>query len=108
MTAKPLAGVKVIELGTVIAGPFAGSLLAELGAEVIKIEPPGPGDVLRRMGPIKDGVPTGEYVDFMTGLVTPDGNVWGRPVAVTQTQQGALIVSDDGGDCLFRRAARPA
>jgi crotonobetainyl-CoA:carnitine CoA-transferase CaiB-like acyl-CoA transferase len=52
-----LQGLRVIELGTVIAGPFAGSLLADMGAEVIKIEPPGPGDVLRQMGPIKDGVP---------------------------------------------------
>jgi glucose/arabinose dehydrogenase len=51
---------------------------------------------------VKDGVPSGEYVDFMTGLVTPEGEVWGRPVAVTQTQQGALVVSDDGGNCLWR------
>ena len=51
---------------------------------------------------LKDGVPTGEYVDFMTGLVTAQGNVWGRPVAVTQTQQGALLVSDDAGNCLWR------
>jgi glucose/arabinose dehydrogenase len=52
--------------------------------------------------PLKDGVPTGEYVDFLTGFVTPDGNVWGRPVAVAQTQQGALVVSDDAGNCLWR------
>jgi formyl-CoA transferase len=51
-----LQGLRVIELGTVIAGPFAGSLLADMGAEVIKIEPPGAGDVLRQMGPIRDGV----------------------------------------------------
>jgi len=51
---------------------------------------------------VKAGVPTGEYVDFMTGMVTPEGNVWGRPVAVAQTQQGALVVSDDGGNCLWR------
>jgi glucose/arabinose dehydrogenase len=51
---------------------------------------------------VKDGAPTGEYVDFMTGFVTADGHVWGRPVAVTQTQQGALVVSDDGGNCLWR------
>jgi glucose/arabinose dehydrogenase len=58
--------------------------------------------------PVKDGVPTGEYVDFMTGLVTADGDVWGRPVAVTQTLQGALVVSDDAGDCLWRiRHVRP-
>jgi glucose/arabinose dehydrogenase len=52
--------------------------------------------------PLRDGVPTGEYVDFMTGFVTPQGDVWGRPVAVTQTQQGALVVSDDAGNCLWR------
>ena len=43
----PLKGLKVIELGTLIAGPFAGKLLAEFGAEVIKIETPGDGDPLR-------------------------------------------------------------
>jgi glucose/arabinose dehydrogenase len=52
--------------------------------------------------PVKDGVATGEYVDFMTGMVTADGHVWGRPVAVTQTGQGALVVSDDAGSCLWR------
>ena len=44
----------------------------------------------------------------MTGFVTADGDVWGRPVAVTQTQHGALVVSDDGGNCLWRiRYGRP-
>lgn len=43
----PLSGLKVIEMGTLIAGPFAGKLLAEFGAEVIKIEPPSGGDPLR-------------------------------------------------------------
>ncbi|MBC7978857.1 MAG: sorbosone dehydrogenase family protein, partial [Myxococcales bacterium] len=52
--------------------------------------------------PLKDGVATGAYVDFMTGMVTAKGDVWGRPVAVTQTQQGALVVSDDAGNCLWR------
>src|SRR5262249_33843445 len=52
--------------------------------------------------PLVDGVATGEYVDFMTGFVRSDGKVWGRPVAVTQTKSGALLVSDDGGDCLWR------
>jgi crotonobetainyl-CoA:carnitine CoA-transferase CaiB-like acyl-CoA transferase len=53
----PLKRFKVIELGSVIAGPLAGSLLAELGGDVIKIEPPGAGDPLREMGPKKNGVP---------------------------------------------------
>lgn len=44
----PLQGVKVIELGTLIAGPFCARLLGEFGAEVIKIEPPGLGDPLRK------------------------------------------------------------
>ncbi len=49
--------ILVIELGAVIAGPFAGSLLAELGGEVIKVETPGAGDSLRQMGRTKEGVP---------------------------------------------------
>ena len=49
-TAKPLAGLKVIELGTLIAGPFAARICAEFGAEVIKVESPNGGDPLRRAG----------------------------------------------------------
>ena len=44
----PLSGLKVLELGQLIAGPFAGKTLAEFGADVIKIEPPGDGDPLRQ------------------------------------------------------------
>lgn len=47
-TAKPLAGVKVVEFGTLIAGPFCSRVLAEFGAEVVKIEAPGEGDPLRK------------------------------------------------------------
>ena len=52
--------------------------------------------------PLKNGVPTGEYEDFMTGFVTPEGNVWGRPVGVTVAQDGALMVSDDGSNSIWR------
>ncbi|MFO7647541.1 CaiB/BaiF CoA transferase family protein [Halomonas campaniensis] len=51
----PLAGLKVIELGQLIAGPFATKLLGEFGADVIKIEPPGTGDPLRKWRMIEDG-----------------------------------------------------
>ncbi|MEH6528958.1 MAG: CaiB/BaiF CoA-transferase family protein [Porticoccus sp.] len=52
---KPLSGYRVIELGQLLAGPFAGSLLAYFGAEVIKVEPPGGGDPLRNWRVLKDG-----------------------------------------------------
>ncbi len=46
-TGRPLDGVRVIELGQLLAGPFAGTMLAYFGAEVIKVEPPGEGDPIR-------------------------------------------------------------
>lgn len=53
--ARPLDGVKVVELGTLIAGPFAARILAEFGAEVIKIESPDGGDPLRRWRKLYEG-----------------------------------------------------
>jgi formyl-CoA transferase len=50
-----LQGMKVLELGQLIAGPFAAKTLADWGAEVIKIEPPGSGDPLRKWRMLKDG-----------------------------------------------------
>jgi len=46
----PLAGLRVIELGTLLAGPFCGQLMGDFGAEVIKVEPPGQGDPMRVWG----------------------------------------------------------
>jgi formyl-CoA transferase len=51
----PLSGLKVVELGQLIAGPFAARTLADFGAEVVKIEPPGVGDPLRKWRLLKDG-----------------------------------------------------
>lgn len=51
---------------------------------------------------LHNGVPTGEYEDFMIGFVTPTGDVWGRPVGVAQAKDGALFVSDDGSNTIWR------
>lgn len=52
--------------------------------------------------PTTGGRASGGYVDFMTGFVTPEGDVWGRPVGVTVAKDGALLVTDDGGNRVWR------
>ncbi|HLK60829.1 MAG TPA: sorbosone dehydrogenase family protein [Chthonomonadaceae bacterium] len=54
--------------------------------------------------PLKNGKATGEYEDFLIGFVTSNGEVWGRPVGVTQAKDGALLVSDDGSGTIWRVA----
>ncbi len=57
MSQGPLSGLRVIEMGQLLAGPFCGQLMGDLGAEVIKIEAPGQGDPMRQWGQVhKDGV----------------------------------------------------
>jgi glucose/arabinose dehydrogenase len=51
---------------------------------------------------LKDGVPTGEYQDFITGFVVNDHDVWGRPVGVAVAHDGALLVSEDGNGTIWR------
>jgi glucose/arabinose dehydrogenase len=48
------------------------------------------------------GVPTGDYEDFITGFVVDNGHVWGRPVGVTVARDGALLVTEDANDTLWR------
>src|SRR4029450_2837397 len=55
LTEQALKGLRVVEMGQLIAGPFAGKTLGDFGADVIKIEPPGAGDPLRNWRLIKDG-----------------------------------------------------
>ena len=57
----PLHGLRVIELGQILAGPFAGAIFADLGAEVLKIERVDGGDDGRRMGPVFRG---GDALNF--------------------------------------------
>ena len=52
--------------------------------------------------PLRDGKATGEYEDFVTGFVTPDGQVWGRPVGVAVAPDGSLMVTDDGSKSVWR------
>jgi len=52
--------------------------------------------------PLSDGRATGEYEDFLTGFVTADGKVWGRPVGVAVGKDGSLFVSDDGSNSVWR------
>jgi crotonobetainyl-CoA:carnitine CoA-transferase CaiB-like acyl-CoA transferase len=55
MASKPLSGLRVLELGALIAGPFCAKLLGEFGADVVKVEPPGQGDPLRKWRHLKAG-----------------------------------------------------
>lgn len=78
-TAGPLAGLCVLDISTLIAGPLAATLLADLGAEVVKVELPDAGDPLRELPPHRDGVPlwwkvTNRNKDGITlDLRTPEG-----------------------------------
>jgi hypothetical protein len=51
---------------------------------------------------MKNGEPTGDYEDFLTGFVVDDSHVWGRPVATTELKDGSLLMSEDGGNVIFR------
>jgi formyl-CoA transferase len=55
MSDPPLAGIRTIEVGNFMAGPFCGMQLADLGADVIKVEPPGTGDIVRLSAPFQNG-----------------------------------------------------
>jgi glucose/arabinose dehydrogenase len=57
---------------------------------------------------MKDGTPTGEYEDFMTGFVVDNASVWGRPAGVAVTRDGALLVSDDANGMVFRVTRGPS
>jgi crotonobetainyl-CoA:carnitine CoA-transferase CaiB-like acyl-CoA transferase len=98
----PLEGLRVLDISTVVAGPFASTLLADLGAEVLKVEMPGGGDALRRLAPHKDGVPLWWKVTnrnkrgITLDLRKPEGRallaklVAGRDVLVENFRPGTL------------------
>jgi crotonobetainyl-CoA:carnitine CoA-transferase CaiB-like acyl-CoA transferase len=86
---KPLAGLRVVELARILAGPWAGQLLADLGAQVVKIERPGTGDDTRQWGPpfAPDGASAYFHScnrgksSFAIDLETPEGQEQVRALA---------------------------
>ena len=88
---QPLEGVRIIEMAQAIAGPFAARNLADLGAEIIKVEQPGVGDMSRRLGPYFLGEESAYYLGFNRSkkgvtidLRNPEGRkVFNRLLAVS-------------------------
>lgn len=95
---KPLAGIKVVELARILAGPWCGQLLADLGAEVIKIERPGEGDDTRHWGPPFMHGPDGENLDAAYFHACNRGKT-GRAIDIAkpegQAEARALIADAD-------------
>src|SRR5712692_6817793 len=87
MSPPPLEGIRVLEVGNYMAGPFCGMQLADLGADVIKIEDPRGGDLSRRLEPLVDGE-SGNFVRLNRGK---------RSVA--------LDLKQEAGAQIFRRLA---
>jgi crotonobetainyl-CoA:carnitine CoA-transferase CaiB-like acyl-CoA transferase len=85
---RPLEGLRVLELGALIAGPFCTKILAEFGADVVKLEPPGQGDPLRKWRHMKDGTSLWWHVQsrgkrsVAVDLRQPDGRSIARKLAL--------------------------
>ena len=95
-TPKPLAGLKVLELGALIAGPFCAKVLGEFGAEVVKLEPPGLGDPLRKWRYVRDGTSLWWHVQsrnkrsVAVDLRTHDG----QAIARTLMERADIVVEN--------------
>jgi formyl-CoA transferase len=111
-TKGPLQGIRVLELGSLIAGPFCAKTLADFGAEVIKVEPPGEGDPLRRWRRMRNGVSLWWHVQsrnkksITLDLRTPEGQavvrrlVRASDVMIENFRPGALERWNLGWDVL--------
>jgi crotonobetainyl-CoA:carnitine CoA-transferase CaiB-like acyl-CoA transferase len=103
MAEGALSNLRVIEFAQGIAGPYCGKLFADLGADVIKVEPPD-GDASRRYGPFPNDEPhpekSGLYLHLNTGKksLTLDTSVTSGKVVVNKLLDNADVVIDDGGD----------
>src|SRR5215210_3381476 len=83
---SPLEGVRVVEMGSLLAGPFCGQLLADFGAEVLKIEPPGKGDPMR-----------------VWGRHRKEGRTLWRPIIARNKKSVTLNLREEQGQELARR-----
>ena len=82
-------GLAFFDGGIVVAAHGSWNRSRRVGYEVLRAE-------------LKDRKTTGAYEDFLTGFVTEDGRVWGRPVGVAVGRDGSLFVSDDAGGRIWR------
>jgi formyl-CoA transferase len=110
----PLAGIRVLELGSLVAGPFCGKTLADFGAEVVKVEPPGEGDPLRKWRKLRNGtslwwqVQSRNKKSLTCDLRKPEGQEIVRRLArashivVENFRAGALEKWNLGWDALSR------
>jgi len=98
---KTLDGIRVVELARHISGPYCGMLLAGMGADVVKIEAPGAGDVSRRCGPFPDDIPHIEqsglfhYLNRSKKGATLDiGCAVGRDILLELVQDADILIED--------------
>ncbi|OPY97003.1 carnitine dehydratase [Bradyrhizobium sacchari] len=92
----PLAGIRVVELGTLIAAPFAARLLAEFGAEVIKIEQPGSGDPLRKWRKLHQGTSLWWYLQSRNkkSIAVDLKSADGREVVLRLAAQADVVIEN--------------
>ena len=97
---KPLAGLRVLELGTFVSAPYCGKLFAGYGADVIKVEPPG-GDLARAHGPFTGGIPNPETSALFLYLNTGKKSVeldlqspWGREALLALAAEADVVIEN--------------
>ncbi|OOB78504.1 MAG: hypothetical protein BEN19_09070 [Epulopiscium sp. Nuni2H_MBin003] len=96
MKKRPLEGIKVLDFSQVLAAPFCGMLLADLGAEVIKIERPGDGDISRGFGPYVNGVSLYfcQYNRGKKGIAIDLGSPEGKKVAMDLVAEVDIVIEN--------------
>jgi crotonobetainyl-CoA:carnitine CoA-transferase CaiB-like acyl-CoA transferase len=113
MTEYPLQGIRVLDLSRVLAGPVCTQLLADLGADVVKVERPGSGDDTRQWGPpfVPSGGPSGYFVSCNRGkrsLALDLAHPAGREVVDLLVRRADVLVENFLPDSLARFGLDPA